>query len=103
MRERVSITDVAKKANASIATVSNVVNKKGRVSMETVERIEAVIKELGYIPSMSARNLKQKQSHLIGVIVPFLHVGTIQDNPFYWNLVSGVEAGAKDREFHVIL
>ncbi|MCD8501195.1 MAG: hypothetical protein LRY71_05330 [Bacillaceae bacterium] len=52
---------------------------------------------------MSARNLKQKQSHLIGVIVPFLHVGTIQDNPFYWNLVSGIEAGAKDQKFHVIL
>ncbi|MCD8501657.1 MAG: LacI family transcriptional regulator, partial [Bacillaceae bacterium] len=103
MKQRVSITDVAKKADVSIATVSNVVNNKGRVSSETVARIETVIKELGYVPSMSARNLKQKQSHLIGVIVPFLHVGTIQDNPFYWNLVSGIEAGAKDKQFHVIL
>ncbi|MED4014467.1 LacI family DNA-binding transcriptional regulator [Sutcliffiella cohnii] len=103
MKSRVSINDVAKRANVSIATVSNVINGKGRVSESTVERINNIIAELGYIPSISARNLKQKQSHLIGVIVPFQKTGSLKDNPFYWDLVAGIENGARDSKFHVIL
>ena len=57
-KQKVSITDVARHANVSIATVSNVINKKGRVSAQTIEHVRRVIKELDYSPSASARNLK---------------------------------------------
>lgn len=99
----INIKDVAEKANVSIATVSNVINKKGRVSKKTIEKVEKVIDELGYIPSISARNLKTRKSHLIGVVVPTMSPGRLQDNPFYWDLVSGIEEGARDNRFHVIL
>jgi LacI family transcriptional regulator len=104
MKHRISITHVAEKANVSIATVSNVINGKGRVSKKTVDRVNKVIKELGFSPSMAARNLKAISSQMIGVVVPGLgHKGRLHANPFYWDLVSGIEEGARDREFHVML
>jgi hypothetical protein len=48
MKKEVSIVDVAKAANVSIATVSNVVNNKGRVSDKTKQKVQRVIAELGY-------------------------------------------------------
>ncbi|ADU32033.1 LacI family DNA-binding transcriptional regulator [Evansella cellulosilytica] len=103
MKETINIKDVAERANVSIATVSNVINGKGRVSTNTISKVKKVIEELNYSPSMSARNLKTKKSHLIGVIVPTSMPGRLQDNPFYWDLVTGIEEGARDKQFHVIL
>lgn len=102
--QKVNIKDVAEKAGVSIATVSNVVNQKGRVSEKMAQHIQSIIKEMGYSPNISARGLKQQQSYLIGMIVPFQNEeGNLQDNPFYWNLVSGIELGARHEKFHVIL
>ncbi|WP_171051636.1 LacI family DNA-binding transcriptional regulator [Alteribacter natronophilus] len=101
--KRVRIRDVAERCEVSTATVSNVMNNKGRVSPETAERVRASIKEMGFSPSQSARSLKTDRTHLIAVIVPFLEKGKLHDNPFYWNLVSGVEAGARSRKLNVLL
>lgn len=103
MKNEVSIVDVAKVAGVSIATVSNVINGKGRVSGTTKENIERVIIELGYTPNLPARNLKTRRTHLVGLVVPMMQPGRLQDNPFYWDLLTGVEEGARDRQFHIIL
>lgn len=103
MNNRITIKDVAKTANVSIATVSNVLNGTGRVSPSTIQNVRQVIEELRFFPSTAARNLRDKRSHLIGVVVPYLEKGKSQDNPFYWNLVSGIEAGARNHQFHVLL
>ncbi|MOA64852.1 Ribose operon repressor [compost metagenome] len=79
-----SIKDIARLANVSIATVSNVINGKGRVSPNTVSKVNKIIQELHFVPSASARSLKDMKSHLIAVVVPFLEKGMLQDNPFYW-------------------
>lgn len=100
---RVSIKDVAKLANVSVATVSNVMNGTGRVSADTARRVKRVIEELRFSPSLAARNLKDKSSSLIAVVVPYLVEGSLQDNPFYWQLVRGIEESARDRKFQVIL
>lgn len=100
---RVSIKDVAREANVSIATVSNVINNTGRVSADTIRRVKRIIEELQFAPSQAARNLKDKGSSLIAVIVPYLMQGSLQDNPFYWQLVRGIEESARDRKFQVIL
>lgn len=103
MNHKVSIKDIAKIANVSIATVSNVINGTGRVSSETASKVNKVIRELQFVPSASARSLKDKNSHLIAVVVPFIEKGILQDNPFYWELVRGVENGARFHEVQVIL
>lgn len=103
MKKEVSIVDVAKAANVSIATVSNVVNNKGRVSEKTRQKVLRVIAELGYAPNLSARNLITRKTGLIALVVPTRQPGMIHDNPFYWDLLAGVEEGARERRFDTIL
>lgn len=65
----VTIKDIAEATNVSCTTVSNVINNRHhRVSAETIKKINAAIKELGYIPNMSARALVSSSSKVIGFI-----------------------------------
>ncbi|WP_208592017.1 LacI family DNA-binding transcriptional regulator [Gracilibacillus suaedae] len=66
----ITIKDVAKKANVSIATVSRIVNNKPGYSKETEQKVLQVIQELGYHPNGLARGLISKRTHTIGVLVP---------------------------------
>ncbi|HZG56704.1 LacI family DNA-binding transcriptional regulator [Paenibacillus sp.] len=102
-RSRATIKDVAKFAGVSVATVSNVINGTGRVSQDTAERVQEAVLALNYTPSAVARSLKDKESQLIAVVVPFMERGRLQDNPFYWQLVSGIEESARNRSLQVIL
>lgn len=103
MKKEVSIVDVAKAAKVSTATVSNVINNKGRVSTKTKQKVQRVIQELGYTPNLSARNLITRKTGLIALVVPIRQPGGLHDNPFYWDLLAGVEAGVRDRHFNIIL
>lgn len=65
----VTIKDIAEATNVSCTTVSNVINNRHhRVSAETIKKINTAIKELGYIPNMSARALVSSSSKVIGFI-----------------------------------
>lgn len=66
-----TIYDIAKKCNCSIATVSKVFNKTGTISDKKREEILRVSRELGYLPSESARGLAKadKSTKMIGVIL----------------------------------
>ena len=65
-----TLKEIAQVAGVSTATVSNVINGNyKRVSAETVERIQALIRELGYVPNQAARSLAQRESRIIAVIV----------------------------------
>lgn len=99
----INMKHVAEQAQVSVATVSNVINETGRVSKNTILRVKSVIEDLGYTPSMAARHLKTNQSQLIGVVVPTINDGKLQDNPFYWSLVAGIEEGVRDTKFQVML
>ena len=104
MRPRnVTIKDIAREAKVSIATVSNVINNKGRVSEETRRLVQSLIDKYNYTPDLSARSLKNKHSHLISVVVPYLAKGEFEDNPYFWQVVSGIESGASSENFHVML
>ncbi|MEO5886274.1 MAG: LacI family DNA-binding transcriptional regulator [Anaerolineales bacterium] len=67
-RKRVTIKDVAQAAGVSTQTVSRVMNKFSYVSGETRQRVEAVVKQLGYRPSTLARSLIQQRSYTLGVV-----------------------------------
>jgi len=58
----VTIKDIAKRAKVSPMTVSNVINKKGNVKAANQEAVLAAIKDMDYIPSVAARQLKQGHS-----------------------------------------
>lgn len=64
-----TITQVAERANVSIATVSRAFNKPNLVDVKTRARIMDAVKELGYRPNQVARGLASRSSRTIGVIV----------------------------------
>ncbi|MCI1831872.1 MAG: LacI family transcriptional regulator [Bifidobacterium sp.] len=67
MKRRTTIKDVAREADVSIKTVSNVVNHSGSMRPETRERVTTVMKKLGYNVNVSARTLKTGFSNIIGL------------------------------------
>lgn len=64
----VTIDDVARAAEVSIRTVSRVLNKSTKVNRDTRARVEAVVAELGFKPSLRARGLATGRSFLIGLL-----------------------------------
>ena len=67
--KKVSIIDVAKMAGVSVSTVSLVLRQKGKISEATIEKVNAVINELGYVHNVAAANLRSNTSNLIGLIL----------------------------------
>ena len=67
--QRVTITDVARAADVSVATVSKVINGRYGVAVRTTERVQRVIDELGYESSLVARSLRSLRTHVIGILV----------------------------------
>jgi LacI family transcriptional regulator len=68
----VTITEVAKAAGVSTATVSRVVNGDERVTAATAARTRRAIEELGYKANQVARSLKTRATKTIGVVAPGL-------------------------------
>lgn len=94
---RVTIRDVAKKANVSLMTVSRVFNKKGNISRATEAKVLKAIKELDYRPSITARSLAGKKSDFIAIIVPDI------SNPFFSEMVKGAEDFARESGYNIFL
>lgn len=66
----VTLKEIAKEAGVSIMTVSRVINKRySQVSDENIQKIESIIKRLGYVPNSSARSLSSRCSRIISVII----------------------------------
>lgn len=98
MKKRATIYDVAKLAQASPTTVSRVLsNSDYPVSEELRKKIKKAAKELNYVPNMLGRHLKKKSTMTIGVIVPTI------SNPFYSDVVLGIEEVARKNGYHVLL
>lgn len=64
---RVTINEVAARAEVSRQTVSNVLNYPDRVHPATLAKVSGIIDELGYRPSSSARQLKQQRAGAVGI------------------------------------
>lgn len=70
----VTIKEIAKECDVSIATVSNILNGKPNASEETRKKVLETVKKLNYTPNYVAKNLKMKKSKAIGVIAEDLTV-----------------------------
>lgn len=93
----ITIKDIARRAGVSVATVSYVVNHNRYVSPELTGRVLHAIEELGYSPNAIARSLRQKNTRMIGLIVPD------SSNPFFAEIAKGVEDAGYDKGYSVIL
>lgn len=75
-RPRVTVAEIAARAGVSTATVSRVLNGNMRVSQEARQRVEAAVRETGYLPDASARALASNRTRRIGAVVPTLRNAT---------------------------
>ncbi|MBK5238546.1 MAG: LacI family DNA-binding transcriptional regulator, partial [Actinomycetales bacterium] len=91
------ITDVAREASVSVATVSRVMNNHPNVNFELAERVRVAAKKLGYRPNGAARSLRRQSSDLIALIIS--DVG----NPFFTAITRGVEDVAQRSGYSVLL
>ncbi|MEV6829546.1 substrate-binding domain-containing protein [Amycolatopsis sp. NPDC051102] len=97
MKPPIGIRDVALRAEVSVGTVSNVLNRPDVVAAATRERVLAAIAALGYVRNEPARQLRSGTARTIGLVV--LDVG----NPFFTDVARGVEEAASEAGHAVIL
>lgn len=96
-RKRATINDIARLAGVSKKTVSRVLNRSPFVKTETREKIEALMKELGYRPDPQARGLAFRRSFLIGMIY---------DNPnpqYVVHVQQGILDAVRDGGFELVV
>lgn len=102
----VTIKDIAEVTGVSCTTVSNVIhNRHHRVSAETIEKINTAIKDLGYIPNMSARALVSSSSKVIGFIN---HMVTgkelnFMEDPFNSVFIGILERKLREQGYYLML
>jgi len=97
MKKRVTITNVALQAGVSKSTVSHVINHTRFVEPETSQKVVSAIEFLGYRPSGIARSLVSKRTRTAGLLIS--DVG----NPFYHEVIMGVEDIALANDYSVFL
>lgn len=93
----ITIYDVAREANVSMATVSRVVNGNPNVKPATRKKVSEVIERLGYRPNAVARGLASKKTTTVGVIIPDI------SSPFFAELARGIEDIATMYKYNIIL
>ncbi|MEY0415322.1 ribose operon transcriptional repressor RbsR [Providencia rettgeri] len=92
-----TMKDVARLAGVSTSTVSHVINQNRYVSESITTRVKNAIEELNYAPSALARSLKMNRTNTIGMLL------TTSNNPFYAEVVRGVERSCYERGYSLIL
>lgn len=93
----VSIKDIAALSGVSIATVSRIINKKGRYSKETEKKVMDIIESHGYVSNMAAKSLREAKSHTVGLIVPDI------SNDFFSTISLHVEKFFADAGYSVFI
>ena len=97
MNKKVTIKEIARLADASVSTVSRVINNSGYVSDAKRRKIQSVIQNTGYHPSQIARTLSSNQTHTIAIMLPDI------TNPYFINLVEQISLISGESGYSVIL
>lgn len=97
MGSSVTIKDVARQANVSVATVSRALNGHENVAEAVRTRVLAVARELRYSPHHAARSLSSRRTNTIGVVLPDLY------GEFFSELMRGIDQVARDDGKHLLV
>ena len=92
-----NISDVAKKAKVSVATVSRYIRTPQKVAKKSALRVEEAIRELNYKPNLLARSFSENRSYTVLVLAPDI------TSPFLSKLILGIEEVGMDAGYRIIL
>jgi LacI family transcriptional regulator len=93
----VTIKDVAREANVSVATVSRALNGHANVTVEMRDKIREVASRLRYMPHGAARSLITRRTQTIGAILPDLY------GEFFSELMRGMDVAAREHNLHLLV
>ena len=93
----ITIVEIAKRCGVGVSTVSRAMNDHSDINPETKKRILEVIKETGYVPNNSARNLKRTDAKCIAVLVKGI------TNPFFTPMIKIAEEETEARKYALVL
>ncbi|WP_407344148.1 LacI family DNA-binding transcriptional regulator [Pengzhenrongella phosphoraccumulans] len=92
---KTTISDVARVAGVSVATVSKVLNDRYGVAVGTAARVQSVIDDLGYESSLVARSLRSRRTNVIGVLVADFE-------PFSTELLKGISRAVRGSGYELL-
>lgn len=93
----VTIKDVAREANVSVATVSRALNGQHNVAEAVRRRVQVVAERLRYTPHHAARSLSSRRTRTIGVVLPEVH------GEFFSELMFGIDQVAREHGLHLLV
>ncbi len=96
MTKRLTLRDIAKEFNVSIATVSKAIQDKHDISIELKQKILSYAAKHNYVPNQNALKLKGKQTKTIGVVIPSIL------NLFFAKVFAGIEKVASVHGYNLI-
>ena len=95
---RITLKDIAEKANVSISAVSLVLNDKPcRISQKKREKIKQIAEEYNYAPNQIARSLVTRQTKTLGLIIPDI------ENIFFSSLAKNIEEQCRKEGYMLII
>jgi DNA-binding LacI/PurR family transcriptional regulator len=101
-RRRVTMQDVADKANVSKTAVSLAFNNSNRLSEATVKNILEVATELGYSQDPAARMLRTRRTDSLGLLLP-QQLDKVLENPYYTQFLQGIGQTCQREGFTLLL
>ncbi|HKN77651.1 MAG TPA: LacI family DNA-binding transcriptional regulator [Lysobacter sp.] len=97
MGDVVTIRDVARLAQVSVATVSRALNGQQNVAPGVRVRVLDAARELKYVPHHAARSLSSRKTRTIGLVLPDLH------GEFFSELMRGIDLVAREHDQHLLV
>jgi len=94
---KITIYDIAKKANVSTATVSKVINGTGKISETTKQKVLKIIEELDYRPNLMASALMTKKTSTIGLLIPDI------TNPYFSEVARQIDNACKKNDYFLTI
>ena len=93
----ITIKDVAREAEVSVATVSRALNGRDNVAPEVRSHVQEVAARLRYVPHSAARSLITRRTQTIGALLPDMH------GEFFSELIRGIDRAARAQSYHLLL
>ena len=93
----ITMKDVAREAQVSIATVSRAFNGGDSITKSTRERILSIAQQLRFVPHSGARSLITRRTETIGVLLPDLF------GEFFSEIIRGIDQAARVRKLHLLV
>lgn len=105
--KRINMKDIAKEAGVSVATVSYVINKRSdqTIPPQTVKKVNAAIKKLGYVPNLGARALASRHTRMLGLVIPQTEKEDrmMFSNTFYGEFLSAMEYETRKKGYSILI